>query len=83
MSCSNQSKPIQSDEITEKIEQGIHVVAIELNFHHQIVLNRLQNTRYKTKLDVWVTHELSVKNKVNRLNICEMPLKRYEIEPFL
>ena len=35
------------------------------------------------KLDVWVPHELSVKHKMNRINICDTLLKRNDIELFL
>jgi len=35
------------------------------------------------KLDVWVPHDLTVKNLMDRISICESLLKRIEIEPFL
>ena len=72
--------------ITEKIEQNWHVsnhdIAYELNIHHQTVLNHLQKAEFKKKLDVWVPHEFSVKNKMDQLEICDTLLKRNEIEPF-
>jgi len=47
------------------------------------VLNHLHKAGYKKKLDVWVPHELSVRNMIDRINICDMLLKRNEIDPFL
>ncbi len=75
------------DEIMEKIDQDRHIschdIAKALNIHHQTVLNHLKKAGYKKKLDVWVPHELSVKNLMDRINICDSLLKRNEIEPFL
>ena len=46
----------KSDEILEKIEQDRHIssfdIAYELNIHHQTVLNHLQQTGFKKKLNV-------------------------------
>ena len=73
----------------EKIKQDRHTgtsgydIAYELNIHHQTVSNHLQKTGFNTTLDVWVPHELSVKKKMDRLDICDMLLKCNEIEPFL
>ena len=76
-----------SDEILDNIEQDQHIssynIAYELNIHHQTVLNHLQKAGFKKKLDVWMPHELSVKNQMNQLNICNTLLKRNEIEPLL
>ena len=61
----------KNDEILEKIEQDRHIsshdIAYELNIHHQTVLNHLQKVGFRKKLDVWVPHELSVKNELFRL----------------
>jgi len=45
-------------------------------------LNHLHKAGYKKKLDIWVPHELTVKNLMDRISICESLLKRNEIEPF-
>ncbi|XP_035744177.1 histone-lysine N-methyltransferase SETMAR-like [Vespa mandarinia] len=75
------------DEIMKKIEQDRHIsshhVAKELNIDHKTVLNHLKKAGYKKKLDVWVPHDLTMKNLMNRISICESLLKRNEIEPFL
>ncbi|XP_011053166.1 PREDICTED: histone-lysine N-methyltransferase SETMAR-like [Acromyrmex echinatior] len=73
----------KSDEIIEKVEHDKHVeIARELGID-KTVLNHLHKTGYKKKLNVWVPRELSVKNMIDRINICDTLLKRNEIEPFL
>ena len=71
---------------SEKIEQDRHIsshdTAYEFNMHHETILNHFQKAGFKKKLVVWVPHELSVKNKVDWLNIYDTLLKRNEIEPF-
>lgn len=72
------------DEIMEKIEQNRHIstrdIAKELN---TTVLNHLHKAGYSKKLDVWVPHELTKKNLIDRISISESLLKRNEMEPFL
>ena len=58
-------------------------VATELNIDHKTVLNHLHKIGYQKNLDTWVPHELTVKNLMNRVSICDSLLKRNEIEPFL
>ncbi|KAJ0183501.1 hypothetical protein K1T71_001477 [Dendrolimus kikuchii] len=38
---------------------------------------------YTKKLDIWVPHELSERNLMNRVLICDSLLRRNETEPFL
>ncbi len=75
------------DEILEMIEQDRHIstydIAKELNIDQKTVLNHLHKAGYKKKLDVWVPHELTQKNLLDRVSICDSLLKRNEIEPFL
>jgi len=78
----------KSDEIIKKkVERDKHVstveIARELGIDHKTVLNHLHKAGYKKKLDVWIPHELSVRNMMDRINICDTLLKRNEIEPFL
>ena len=55
------------DEILKKIEVDRHIsfrdIATDVNIDHKTVLNHLHKTRYQTKLDTWVPHELTVKNE--------------------
>jgi len=84
-----QGRPIteKSDEIMIKIERDKHMSTVkivrELGIDHKTILNHLHKAGYKKKLDVWVPHELSVRNMMDRINICDTLLKRNEIEPFL
>lgn len=75
------------DEILQKIYEDRHIssyhIAEELNIDHKTVLNHLKKAGYKKKLDVWVPHEMTLKNLMDRVSICETLLKRNEIEPFL
>ncbi|EFN78260.1 Histone-lysine N-methyltransferase SETMAR, partial [Harpegnathos saltator] len=86
---SRSGRPIteKADEILEKVQQDKHIssvdIGIELGIDHKTVLNHLHKAGYKKKLDVWVLHELSAKNMIDRINICDALLKRNEIEPFL
>jgi len=58
-----------------KVERDKHVstveIARELGIDYKTVLNHLHKAGYKKKLDVWVPHELSVRNMMNRINICD------------
>ena len=50
---------------------------------HQTILNHLQKAGYKKKLDVWVPHDLTQKNLLDRINAYDMLLKRNKLDPFL
>lgn len=75
------------DKILESVVEDRHVstneIAKKLKINRQTVSNHLEKAGYKKKLDVWVPHDLTQKNLLNRISICEMLLKRNEIEPFL
>ena len=75
------------DEILKKIEVDRHIsstdIATRLNIDHKTVLNHLYKTGYQKKLDTWIPHELTVKNVMDRVSICESLLKKNKIEPFL
>ena len=86
-SCSGRPITEKSNEIMIKVKHDKHVntveIARELGIDHKTVLNHLHKAGYKKKFDVWVPHELSVRNMMDRINICDTLLKRNEIEPFL
>jgi len=77
----------KDDEIVRIIEQDRHIssydIAKDLGICQQTVLNHLDKLGYKKKLDIWIPHDLSEKNLINRISICEYLLKRNEMEPFL
>ncbi|KAL0859687.1 hypothetical protein ABMA27_010802 [Loxostege sticticalis] len=59
------------DAIFEKVEQDQH-----------IFLAHLKKTGYTKKLDIWVPHELTERNLMNRVLVCDSLLRRNETEPF-
>ncbi|GFW78578.1 histone-lysine N-methyltransferase SETMAR [Trichonephila clavipes] len=58
-------------------------IAQSLKIDHKTVLNHLRKVGFKKKLDVWVQHQLTPKNMMDRISICETLTKRNEIDPFL
>ncbi|XP_061722930.1 histone-lysine N-methyltransferase SETMAR-like [Cydia pomonella] len=75
------------DQILNEIEVDRYIssrdIAVKLNVDHKTVLNHLHKLGYQKKLDTWVPHELTLKNLMDRVSICESLLKRNEIKPFL
>ncbi|GFX08778.1 histone-lysine N-methyltransferase SETMAR [Trichonephila clavipes] len=75
------------DDITEIIQVDRHVssrsIAQELKIDHKTVLNHLRKVGFKKKLDVWVPHQLTPKNMMDRISICKALAKRNEIDSFL
>ncbi|GFV39876.1 histone-lysine N-methyltransferase SETMAR [Trichonephila clavipes] len=83
------SRPIVEnvDKITEIIKVDRHVssrsISQELKIDHKTVLSHLRKVGFKRKLHVWVSHQLTPKNIVDRISICEALAKRNEIDPFI
>ncbi|GFU92552.1 histone-lysine N-methyltransferase SETMAR [Trichonephila clavipes] len=75
------------DKITEIIKVDRLVssrsIAQELKIDHKIVLSHLRKVGSKKKLHVWVPHQLTPKNMMNRISVCETLAKRNEITPRL
>ena len=69
------------------VEQDHHVkcqkIAEALNINHMTVWNHSKRAGYQKKLDVWVPHELTQRNLIDRITIYEMLLKRNEMKLFL
>ncbi|GFU52222.1 histone-lysine N-methyltransferase SETMAR [Trichonephila clavipes] len=55
----------------------------ELKTDHKTVLSYLRKVGFKKELHVWVPNQLSPKNMLDRIAICEALAKRNEINPFL
>ncbi|GFW27791.1 histone-lysine N-methyltransferase SETMAR [Trichonephila clavipes] len=55
----------------------------ELKIDHKTVLSHLSKVGLKKKLDVWVLHQLTPKNMMDRISICNALAKRNEIDLFL
>ncbi|GFT10127.1 histone-lysine N-methyltransferase SETMAR [Trichonephila clavipes] len=75
------------DKITEIIEVDPHVssrsISQKLKIDHKTVFSHLRKVGFKKKLHVWVPHQLTPKNMMDRISICEALAKRNEIDPFL
>ena len=78
---------VETDKIVEIIQVDRHVsirsIGQELGKDHKTVWNHLQKIGFQKKLDVWVPHELTEKNLLDRINACDALLKRNEFDPFL
>ncbi|XP_037915035.1 histone-lysine N-methyltransferase SETMAR-like [Hermetia illucens] len=78
---------VETDEIVEIIKVDRHVsirsIAQELGKDDKTVWNHLQKIGFQKKLNVWVPHELTEKNLLDRINACDALLKRNEFDPFL
>ncbi|KAJ0171056.1 hypothetical protein K1T71_013255 [Dendrolimus kikuchii] len=85
--CSSRPVTDKTDAIFEKVEQDRHIssydVAKKLRIDHKTVLVHLKTAGYTKKLDIWVPHELTERNLMNRVLICDSLLRRNETEPFL
>lgn len=77
----------KADEILELIEIDRHAtcedIADALCIDSKTVWNHLKKANFSKTLDVWVPHNLSQKNLIDRISISETLLKRNEIDPFL
>ncbi|EFN81229.1 Histone-lysine N-methyltransferase SETMAR, partial [Harpegnathos saltator] len=75
------------DKIMEIVESDRHAstysIAQELKISQKTVWNHLHKAGLKKMLDVWVPHELTQKNLLDRIHACDSLLKRNEIDPFL
>ncbi|GFX22364.1 histone-lysine N-methyltransferase SETMAR [Trichonephila clavipes] len=82
-------KPVVDNvyKITEIINVYLHVssrsIAQELKIDHKTVVSHLSKVEFKKKLDVWVPHQLTPKNMMDRISACQSLTKRNEIDQFL
>ncbi|GFV43730.1 histone-lysine N-methyltransferase SETMAR [Trichonephila clavipes] len=58
-------------------------ITLEIKIEYKTVLSRLRKVGFKKKLHVWVQHQLTPKNMMDRISICKALAKRNEIYPFL
>ncbi|GBP25819.1 Histone-lysine N-methyltransferase SETMAR [Eumeta japonica] len=73
------------DAIFEKLEQDRHIssydVAEELEIIYKTVLTHLKKVGYTEMLDTGVPHDLTERNLMNRVLICDSLVKYNETEP--
>lgn len=58
-------------------------VAFKLGIHQTTALDHIKRLGFVSKLSVWVPHELSEKNLMDRISVCSSNLARHKREPFL
>jgi len=56
----------------------IREIAEIIDVSQKIVVNHLYTLSYVSRYDIWVSHNLSDKNLMNRIFICNLLLKRNE-----
>ncbi|GFT42564.1 histone-lysine N-methyltransferase SETMAR [Trichonephila clavipes] len=66
--------------IVENIDKIIEIIEVDC---HKTVLSHLHKVGFKKKLHVWVPHQLTPENMMDRISLCEVLAKRTETEPFL
>lgn len=78
---------VDDDQIKAIIESDRHTtvreIAERLNVSHPTIERHLKCLGLVKKLDIWVPHELKEIHLTQRINICDLHLKRNEIESFL
>ena len=75
----------KSDEIMVKVERDKHESTVEMPGNKASTKNSFKSLTQSwiQKEARWIPHELSIRNMMDRINICDTLLKRNEIEPFL
>ena len=75
------------DEILAKVKEDRHIstrsIAEDLGIDQKTVCSHLNKAGYTKKLDIWIPHNLTEKNLIDRISICESLLKRNYLHPFL
>ena len=56
--------------------------ATRMKVDHTTILRHLSEIGKVKKMDKWVPHELTERNKLDRLNVCSSLLTRFHREPF-
>lgn len=78
---------VESDEISAMIAADRHLTTREIAAHlcvdQSTVLRRLHKLGMVSKCDVWVPHELTEKNLMDRISISDSLLKRHQSASFL
>lgn len=78
---------VDDDQIKTLIEKNPRYTTREIaeivNISQKTVVNHLQALGYRSRYDIWVPHNLSEKNLMDRVSICDSLLKRNENVPFL
>ena len=78
---------LAEDRLQETVEQNPRVTTRELamgfEVSHTTIVTRLRAHGFVSKLNEWVPHDLSERNKIERLAKCSSLLARHNERPFL
>lgn len=78
---------LDNDVLQEMVETDPRLssreLALRLDVSHTTVLNHLHEIGKVCKMGIWVPHQLSVNNLLQRTSICTSLLARYDVDPFL
>jgi len=78
---------VDDDQIKSLIESNPYYTTREIaeiiEVSQKTVVNHLHTLGYVSRYDIWVPHNLSDKNLMDRISICNLLLKRNENCPFL
>jgi len=67
------------DKIYQKIEEdrvSSYDITKELNIDYKTVSGHLRKTGHIKKLDIWMPHNLILKNLMDRISVCKSLLKQ-------
>jgi len=82
-----QGSSVDDDELRAEIERNtsttLQCLAETFNVSKSTISRRLKAIGKVKKLDRWVPHELTEKNKLRRLEVASSLLMRHKVEPFL
>jgi len=73
---------VDDDQIKSLIESNPHYTTREIteiiDVSQKIIVNHLHTLNYVSRYDIWIPHNLSDKNLMDRISICDLLLKRNE-----
>jgi len=87
--ASRSGRPVTTDvdQITALIDSDrqitVREIAARLKIGKSTVSEHLSKLQMIKKLDVWVPHDLTEKNRIDRISISDLLYKRNEYDPFL
>lgn len=78
---------VDEDQLKTLVENNQHLTTREMaeriSVSQKTVVNNLRRLGYVCRYDIWVPHELSERNIMDRISICDSLLKRNNVVPFL
>ena len=74
---------VDGDQIKMLIENCTRKMAEIINLKDYGIFKHLHRLGYVSQYYIWVSHDLSEKNLMNCISICDLLLKRNENIPFL